>query len=58
MSRAELQTYRVTCPRNCYDSCGMLATVENGVLLEVGGDPLHPNTNGRLCSKGYSYVQR
>ncbi len=58
MSGDGLRTFRVTCPRNCYDTCGMLATVENGVLLEVAGDPLHPNTNGRLCSKGYSYVER
>jgi len=52
------RTYRVTCPHNCYDSCGMLATVSGDVVRHVEGDPAHPYTGGRLCSKGYSYVDR
>ncbi|MBS3968989.1 MAG: molybdopterin-dependent oxidoreductase, partial [Clostridia bacterium] len=51
--------YRVTrhvCPRNCYDACGILAYVKNGRLVKVSGDPLHGYTRGKLCSKGYNYL--
>lgn len=36
----------------------MVATVENGVLRHVEGDEGDPVTGGRLCAKGYSYVDR
>ncbi|NLL18132.1 MAG: molybdopterin-dependent oxidoreductase [Clostridia bacterium] len=49
---------RHVCPRNCYDACGMLAYTKNGVLRKVEGDPAHGYTRGKLCAKGYSYVQR
>ena len=52
--------YRVTrhvCPRNCYDTCGMLAYVRNGKLEKITGDPGHGYTNGKLCSKGYNYIR-
>lgn len=49
---------RHVCPRNCYDACGMLAYTKNGILRKVDGDPAHGYTRGRLCAKGYSYVQR
>jgi len=45
------------CPRNCYDTCGMLAHVnEQGKLIKVAGDPNHDNTQGKLCCKGYAYT--
>jgi len=53
--------YKITrhsCPRNCYDTCSMLAYVQNGILKKVDGDPKHCYTNGKLCAKGYSYVNR
>lgn len=49
---------RNVCPRNCYDACGMLAYTKNGVLRKVDGDPAHGYTRGKLCAKGYAYVQR
>lgn len=49
---------RHVCPRNCYDACGMLAYTNNGVLQKVEGDPSHGYTRGKLCAKGYSYVNR
>ncbi|MBI3089745.1 MAG: molybdopterin-dependent oxidoreductase [Candidatus Tectomicrobia bacterium] len=52
------EVIRTVCPRNCYSGCGMLAHVEDGRLLKVTGDPSHPATQGRLCSKGYRYVER
>ncbi len=45
------------CPRNCYDACGIIAYSKNGVLQKVEGDPSHPYSKGKLCSKGYSYVE-
>jgi len=53
-----VQTFRTACPRNCYDTCGQIATVKDGVLRKVDGDPLHGYTQGRLCQKGYTYANR
>ncbi|MCM0758230.1 molybdopterin-dependent oxidoreductase [Sporomusa sphaeroides DSM 2875] len=52
------QITRHVCPRNCYDACGMLAYVRNGVLEKVTGDPAHGYTNGKLCAKGQTYIRR
>ncbi|MFZ5817776.1 MAG: molybdopterin-dependent oxidoreductase [Bacillota bacterium] len=58
VSESDVRTFRTACPRNCYDTCGQIATVKNGVLRKVDGDPLHGYTQGRLCVKGYTYVNR
>lgn len=53
--------YKVTrqaCPRNCYDSCSILSYTEDGVLKKISGDPANSFTNGKLCAKGYSYINR
>lgn len=52
------QVTRHVCPRNCYDACGILAFVKNGRLEKVAGDPAHGYTKGKLCAKGYSYINR
>ena len=49
---------RTVCPRNCYCTCGMLATVEDGRLVKIEGDPENPATEGEVCLKGLSYVER
>lgn len=41
---------RTTCPRDCYDACGVLAVERNG-RLAVRGDPEHPVSRGKLCQK-------
>ena len=46
------------CPRNCYDTCSIISTVEDGVLKFVTGNPENTYTNGRLCVKGYTYPRR
>ncbi|MEA5025777.1 putative dimethyl sulfoxide reductase chain YnfF [bioreactor metagenome] len=51
-----VQTTRNICTRNCYDTCSILAHVENGRLVKVSGDFQQLYTLGTLCSKGYSYV--
>lgn len=49
---------RHVCPRNCYDTCAILASVKNGKIVNISGDPLHGYTKGKLCAKGYSYIRR
>jgi anaerobic selenocysteine-containing dehydrogenase len=48
-----------TCPRDCYDACGILVTLRDGEIRSVRGDPAHPVSRGRLCRKcsiGYNGV--
>ncbi len=40
------------CPLNCWDSCGLLVTVENDKIIKVEGDPSHPITKGKICGRG------
>ena len=40
---------RTVCNRDCPDACGLIATVEDGKLVALGGDPAHPVTKGFLC---------
>lgn len=49
---------RTVCPHDCPDQCSMLATVEDGQLLAVAGDPDHPFTRGFLCEKVRRYPER
>lgn len=42
---------RTTCPRDCYDSCGMLARKRGGRIISVRGDPQHAVSRGSLCGK-------
>ncbi|AFQ46230.1 molybdopterin-dependent oxidoreductase [Desulfosporosinus meridiei] len=57
-SLEEMKTFRNVCPRNCYDTCGQISYVQNGILKKVEGDPKHGYTNGKLCLKGYTYTRR
>jgi anaerobic selenocysteine-containing dehydrogenase len=40
---------RTTCNRDCPDACGIVATLEDGVVVKLEGDPDHPVTKGFLC---------
>jgi anaerobic selenocysteine-containing dehydrogenase len=44
---------RTTCPRDCYDACGVVVVKEKerGTILRVMGDPAHPHNRGTLCGK-------
>src|SRR5438067_2073128 len=46
------------CPHDCPDTCAMLVTVENGKAIEIRGDPAHPPTGGKLCTKVARYLDR
>jgi anaerobic selenocysteine-containing dehydrogenase len=40
-----------TCPRDCYDACGVAVVKRNGRIRHVRGDKNHPVSRGRLCKK-------
>jgi anaerobic selenocysteine-containing dehydrogenase len=42
---------RTTCPRDCYDTCGIAVVKRNGAVTKVLGDPDHPVSRGALCGK-------
>ena len=48
---ARKERVRTTCPRDCYDSCGMTVIKENGTVRKVSGDREHPVSRGSLCAK-------
>ena len=48
---AENEVVRTTCPRDCYDSCGIAVVKRDGVVRKVLGDPDHPVSRGGLCGK-------
>jgi len=45
-----LEILRTTCPRDCYDACGIEVLVRDGDV-RVRGDRAHPVSRGRLCRK-------
>ena len=36
----------------CPASCGILGYLEYGKVIHIGGNPLDPNSRGRICAKG------
>ena len=46
-----IQTIRTACAHDCPDQCSLVATVEDGRLLKLQGDPDHPMTQGFACAK-------
>ncbi|MGG5817370.1 molybdopterin-containing oxidoreductase family protein [Falsiroseomonas sp. HW251] len=42
---------RVVCAHDCPDMCSLIATVENGRVIRVQGDPNQPYTDGYACAK-------
>ena len=44
-----------SCPRNCYDTCSIVTTVEDGTIKFITGNKNNTYTNGRLCVKGFTY---
>ena len=52
---------RTTCPRDCYDACGVLVKTSEDGTINVVGDPDHDVSRGALCGKcsiGYNGVWR
>ena len=46
------------CPHDCPDTCSLVTSVQNGVAIQVQGNPLHPHTGGVLCTKVSRYTER
>lgn len=54
-------TIRTTCPRDCYDACGVVVKLAADGTINVVGDPAHSVSRGALCGKcsiGYNGVWR
>jgi anaerobic selenocysteine-containing dehydrogenase len=50
---------KTTCPRDCYDGCGILVDRKDGKVIKVKGNREHPSNRGALCPKcaiGYNGV--
>ena len=47
----ENEVILTTCPRDCYDACGIAVIKRNGVITRVRGDPNNPVNRGSLCGK-------
>ena len=45
------EVVRTTCPRDCYDTCGVSVHKRNGVIESVRGEPGHFVSHGQLCTK-------
>jgi anaerobic selenocysteine-containing dehydrogenase len=46
------------CQHDCPDSCSVVATVRDGKVVGVRGNPDHPFTSGVLCAKVKSFEKR
>lgn len=45
----------MTCPRNCRDACSLIAEIQDGLMVDIKGNPNHPVTRGHACVKGNLY---
>lgn len=46
-----------TCCKACIANCSVIATVKNGRVVKLQGDPSDPMNKGRMCAKGLSGIQ-
>ncbi len=51
------EIHRTTCNRDCPDACSILATVEDGRVTKLAGDPTHPVTRGFLCYRTNQFLE-
>jgi len=53
-----MEFHQNICPRNCYDTCSIISTTHNGVLISVEGNPAQEYTLGKLCPKALDDVKK
>jgi anaerobic selenocysteine-containing dehydrogenase len=53
-----LERRKTLCNRDCPDTCGIVASVEGGKVVKLGGDPDHPITRGFLCYRTNQFLRR
>jgi anaerobic selenocysteine-containing dehydrogenase len=58
MSSSSPSQLRTACNRDCPDACGIIATVEDGRVTRIQGDPDHPVTKGFLCHRTSRFLDR
>lgn len=56
MTTTAVETKKTFCGI-CEASCGLIATVEQGVVTKIGPDPDHPSSKGFICIKGAQFHQ-
>ena len=47
---------KTVCNRDCPDACSIVAHVENGKVVQLGGDPEHEITDGFLCWRTNNFL--
>ncbi len=52
------RVYRTHCSRMDHGGCGLLATVKEGRVVRIQGDPDSPISHGYVCPKGLASVER
>ncbi len=52
-----IATYYATTCRECAAGCGLRATVREGRVIKLEGNPDSPINQGRLCSRGQAALQ-
>jgi len=53
-----MPVYTSACPRNCYSTCSLRVTVENGAITAIDAHPGNRATPEGPCLKGLSYLER
>ncbi len=48
---------KTLCNRDCPDTCGIVATVDQGRITQLKGDPDHPITQGFLCYRTAHFLE-
>ncbi len=51
LTQTDSSSILTTCPRDCYDTCGIVVNKTNNKIIQVRGDPNHPVSQGKLCKK-------
>jgi len=54
----EVELFHGGCPHDCPDTCSMVYEVQDGKLIGVRGNAVHPMTRGGLCVKLKDYEKR
>lgn len=57
MSKSSIKKTVHACPRNCPSACSIISYTENSRLIHLIGDSNDPYTKGKLCAKGFSFIE-
>src|SRR5437660_11548271 len=49
---------KTVCNRDCPDACSIVAHLEDGKVVKLGGDPEHPVARGFLCFRTNRFLER